>query len=121
MDPIALMQFTNFMRLRIALLSRPCIALAPYPCIVCGTLRLYRLGSATCNDTNFAAIFQCIGHRLTTQHIVHSGGLQAVLDCYAELGEDFEGAVKSMLVFDAVIYNKEAPKSVHRGLIAFRG
>lgn len=39
--------------------------------------------------------------------IVRSGGLKAVLDYYAELGEDFLEMVRSMLVFDAVIYNED--------------
>lgn len=39
--------------------------------------------------------------------LVRSGGLQACLDYYAELGEDFLEAVHSMLVFDAVIYNED--------------
>ncbi len=39
--------------------------------------------------------------------LVRSGGLQACLDYYAELGEDFLEAIHSMLVFDAVIYNED--------------
>ena len=39
--------------------------------------------------------------------IVGSGGLKAVLDYYAEIGDDFLEAVRSMLVFDAVIYNED--------------
>lgn len=39
--------------------------------------------------------------------VVQSGGLKACLDYYAELGEDFLEAVRSMLVFDAVIYNED--------------
>lgn len=39
--------------------------------------------------------------------IVVSGGLKAVLEYYAGIGEDFLEAVHSMLVFDAVIYNED--------------
>ena len=37
--------------------------------------------------------------------IVRSGGLKACLDYYAELGGGFEADMRSMLVFDAVVYN----------------
>lgn len=40
-------------------------------------------------------------------HIVHNGGLRSVVDYYKEHGEDFYEAVRSMLVFDAVIYNTD--------------
>jgi transcriptional regulator with XRE-family HTH domain len=40
-------------------------------------------------------------------HMVRAGGLQAVLDHYAGLGDDFLESVRSMLVFDAVIYNED--------------
>lgn len=39
--------------------------------------------------------------------IVREGGLKACLDYYKELGEDPYEQVKSMLVFDAVIYNED--------------
>jgi len=39
--------------------------------------------------------------------IVRAGGLKACMDFYAELGEDFEEDLRSMLVFDAVIYNTD--------------
>jgi hypothetical protein len=39
--------------------------------------------------------------------IVVSGGLKAVLDYCAGIGEDFLEAVRSMLLFDAVIYNED--------------
>ena len=39
--------------------------------------------------------------------IVTSGGLRACLDYYTVLGEDFEENMRSMLVFDAVIYNTD--------------
>jgi len=39
--------------------------------------------------------------------IVHSGGLKACLDYYRELGEDFAEDMRSMLIFDAVIYNSD--------------
>jgi transcriptional regulator with XRE-family HTH domain len=39
--------------------------------------------------------------------IIRSGGLKACLDYYAELGEDFEEDMRSMLVFDAVVYNAD--------------
>lgn len=39
--------------------------------------------------------------------IVQTGGLKACLDFYAELGENFSEAVRSMLVFDAMIYNED--------------
>ena len=39
--------------------------------------------------------------------IVESDGLRAVLEYYAETGDDFLEAVRSMLVFDAVIYNED--------------
>jgi len=39
--------------------------------------------------------------------IVRTGGLKAVMDYYAELGDDFLENMKSMLVFDAVVYNED--------------
>lgn len=39
--------------------------------------------------------------------IVRSGGLKACLDYYAGLGGDFEESMRSMLVFDAVVYNSD--------------
>jgi hypothetical protein len=39
--------------------------------------------------------------------IVRTGGLKGCLDYYAGLGKDFAEAIKSMLVFDAVIYNED--------------
>ena len=41
------------------------------------------------------------------ERLVRSGGLQACLDYCAGLGEDFSEVVRSMLVFDAVIYNED--------------
>ena len=38
-------------------------------------------------------------------HIVRTGGLRAVVSYYKEQGEDFYEAIRSMLVFDAVVYN----------------
>ena len=39
--------------------------------------------------------------------IVTDGGIAACLDYYKQLGEDFYEHLKSMLVFDAVIYNED--------------
>jgi transcriptional regulator with XRE-family HTH domain len=39
--------------------------------------------------------------------IVKTGGLKAVLDYYAKLGKEFFEQLRSMLVFDAVIYNED--------------
>lgn len=39
--------------------------------------------------------------------IVRDGGLQACLDYYDSLGKDFDEQLRSMLVFDAVIYNED--------------
>jgi len=39
--------------------------------------------------------------------IVKSGGLRAVLEYCSKIGDDFLEAVRSMLVFDAVIYNED--------------
>lgn len=39
--------------------------------------------------------------------VVRSGGLKACLDYYTELGEDFLEDMRSMLVFDAVVYNED--------------
>ena len=39
--------------------------------------------------------------------IVKTGGLKAVLDYYDELGKEFSEQLRSMLVFDAVIYNED--------------
>jgi len=39
--------------------------------------------------------------------IVRTGGLPACLDYYAQLGDDFFENLRSMLVFDAVIYNSD--------------
>ncbi len=38
---------------------------------------------------------------------MQSGGLKACLDYYAGLGGNFEESMRSMLVFDAVIYNSD--------------
>ena len=40
-------------------------------------------------------------------HIVKTGGLQAVIDYCGSLGEQIQDNLKSMLVFDAVIYNED--------------
>jgi hypothetical protein len=40
-------------------------------------------------------------------HIVRTGGLRAVVSFYQEQGEDFYEAIRSMLVFDAVVYNAD--------------
>ena len=40
-------------------------------------------------------------------HIVKTGGLRPCLDYYREIGEETWEQVKSMLVFDAVIYNED--------------
>ena len=39
--------------------------------------------------------------------IVKTGGLKAVLDYYDKLGKEFSEQLRSMLVFDAVIYNED--------------
>ena len=39
--------------------------------------------------------------------IIKTGGLQPCLDYYAELGKNYIEQLKSMLVFDAVIYNED--------------
>ncbi len=39
--------------------------------------------------------------------IVRSGGIQACLDYYDKLGDDFAEQIRSMLVFDALIYNED--------------
>jgi hypothetical protein len=39
--------------------------------------------------------------------IVRSGGLKACLDYYQTLGDDFAESIRSMLVFDAVVYNED--------------
>lgn len=39
--------------------------------------------------------------------IVRSGGLKSVLDFYADLGAGFNENVRSMLVFDAVVFNED--------------
>lgn len=39
--------------------------------------------------------------------IVREGGLKACLDCYEKLGPEAYEQIKSMLVFDAVIYNED--------------
>ena len=51
--------------------------------------------------TNIDTAFVPIGR------IVKTGGLNAVLEYYKKLGEDFYENTKSMLVFDAVIYNED--------------
>jgi len=51
--------------------------------------------------TNIDTAFIPIGQ------IVQTGGLKACLEYYTELGDDFTEAFKSMLVFDAVIYNED--------------
>lgn len=40
-------------------------------------------------------------------HVVRSGGLQACLSYYKDLGSEAWEQVKSMLVFDAVVYNED--------------
>lgn len=39
--------------------------------------------------------------------LVKSGGMKAVREFYAELGEDFTRALDEMIIFDAVIYNTD--------------
>lgn len=39
--------------------------------------------------------------------IVKSGGIQKCLDFYDDLGEEFSEQIRSMLVFDALIYNED--------------
>ncbi len=39
--------------------------------------------------------------------IVKSGGIKACIDYYDKLGSDFSEQIRSMLVFDAVIYNED--------------
>jgi transcriptional regulator with XRE-family HTH domain len=39
--------------------------------------------------------------------IIRSGGLKPCLDYYDELGKDFSEQVRSMLLFDAIIYNED--------------
>lgn len=39
--------------------------------------------------------------------IVRTGGIQACLDCYDALGREFGEQLRSMLVFDALIYNED--------------
>ncbi len=39
--------------------------------------------------------------------LVKSGGLKAVLDYYDQLGKEYSQQLRSMLVFDAVIYNED--------------
>lgn len=39
--------------------------------------------------------------------IVKSGGIKGCLDYYESLGTDFSESLKSMLIFDAVIYNED--------------
>lgn len=39
--------------------------------------------------------------------LIPTGGLQAVLDYYKQLGEDYYDELCSMLVFDAVVYNSD--------------
>lgn len=40
-------------------------------------------------------------------HLVRSGGIKACLEYYAAISEEAEEELKSMLVFDAVIYNED--------------
>ncbi len=40
-------------------------------------------------------------------HLVKSGGIKACLDYYADISKDAAEELKSMLVFDAVIYNED--------------
>ena len=50
-------------------------------------------------------------HRYTSfvaiGRIVKSGGIKGCLDYYESLGSEFSDSLKSMLVFDAVIYNED--------------
>lgn len=39
--------------------------------------------------------------------IVQSGGIKACIDYYDQLGKDFSEQIRSMLIFDAVIYNED--------------
>lgn len=48
-------------------------------------------------DTSFVSIGR----------IVKSGGIKGCLDYYESLGTDFSESLKSMLIFDAVIYNED--------------
>ena len=51
----------------------------------------------TSKDTSFVPIGR----------IVKSGGIQKCLDFYDDLGEEFSEQIRSMLVFDALIYNED--------------
>ena len=51
--------------------------------------------------TNIDTSFISIGR------IVKTGGIKGCLDYYSSLGEDFAESLKSMLIFDAVIYNED--------------
>ena len=44
---------------------------------------------------------------IPTGRVVRTGGLKAVMNYYDELGDDFLENLKSMLVFDAVVYNED--------------
>ena len=44
---------------------------------------------------------------ISAGRLVKTGGLKACLDYYADLGEDFVEDMRSMLVFDAVVYNAD--------------
>ena len=44
---------------------------------------------------------------ISAGRIVKAGGIKGCLDYYQSLGSDFSESIKSMLVFDAVIYNED--------------
>lgn len=44
---------------------------------------------------------------ISVGRIVKSGGIKGCLDYYESLGKEFSEALKSMLIFDAVIYNED--------------
>lgn len=83
-----------------------------YACQIAKTMELYAVQYDLENWKGILAskckIFTDIDTSfISVGRIVKSGGIKACLDYYESLGKDFSEALKSMLVFDAVIYNED--------------
>lgn len=66
--------------------------LAKWKANLCSRCELF-----TSKETGFVPVGQ----------IVQSGGMQAVIDYYAELGQEYKSALEDMVIFDAVIGNTD--------------
>ena len=68
----------------------------------------YELENWKCITASKCALFTDINTSfIPIGRIVKSGGIQKCLDYYDQLGKEFSEQIRSMLVFDALIYNED--------------